>query len=111
MLKNLKDNENGVIFITVLAIILMMAVLTVSILSINVTQVTSTERAIQDAQSEVLAMGAVSYAFAKKMNNSAENYLSYTETLGTTTFNITSNISGAGLPGYDTTGLTVNVTY
>ncbi len=111
MLKQLKNNEDGVIFITVLAIILMMAVLTISILSMNVTQVISTERAIQDTQSEILAMGALSYAFANQMSDSPSSFISYTEILGKKKFTITANVSGTGLPGYNTQDLVVDVTY
>jgi len=114
MLKQLRNNENGVVFVIVLSIILVMGVLAISILGINITQVITTERAIQDTQAEVLAVGALSYAFANYMSSAPADVgvsISYTENLGTTGFSIIANRIGLGLPGYATSNVIIDVTY
>lgn len=111
MLRQLRENEKGVVFITVLVIILVMMTLTVSIISMNVTQTVSTEAEIRRIQAEVLALGALPYTFSNQLAGSASDFITYTETLGNTIFTITANVSGPGLPNYVTNGLDISVTY
>jgi len=59
MLRQLRQNERGVVFVTVLMIIIVMMALTVSIVSLNVTQVTRTAGEVKHVQAEHLALGAI----------------------------------------------------
>ena len=70
MLRGLKNDEKGIVFVTVLLIIIVMMVLTVSVISMNVTQVTSTEREIKRIRAESLAMGMVAYVYANQQAQS-----------------------------------------
>lgn len=111
MLKPLRNNEQGIVFVTVLMIIIVMMTLTVSILSMNVTQVMTTQDEIRRIQARVLAMGAIPYMFANQASGSSANYITYTETLGNITFDVSANISGSGLSDSLTNGLNIQVSY
>jgi len=96
MLKQLRNNEKGVVFITVLMIILVMAVLTVSILSMNVSQTLLTEGEIQNVQAESLAFGGLARAystFAQFNRAVTGNLLWWTESVGDRDYNIVANLA------------------
>lgn len=92
MLKKIQNNENGVIFVTVILIILVMMVLTVSILSLNISQVRVTESEVKRVQAEVLAMGTLGLTFANQLSDSPDNNIAFTETLGDVDFTVTSDL-------------------
>jgi len=109
MFKQLKDNERGVVFVTVLMIIIVMIVLAISILSMNISQIKSTEAEIKRIQAEAIAYGALARVFANQFTTSAGNYFEYNVIINTTFFNVVANIGGAGPLG--TNVLLINVTY
>ena len=111
MLRQLRQNERGVVFVTVLMIIIVMMALTVSIVSLNVTQVTRTAGEVKHVQVEHLALGAIPYLYANQWTASPDNTITYTETLDGTLFTVVANLSGPGLGGYNTNSLSINVTY
>ena len=111
MLRQLRENERGVVFVTVLMIIIVMMALTVSIVSLNVTQVTRTAGEVKHVQAEHLALGAIPYLYANQWTASPDNTITYTETLDGTLFTVVANLSGPGLGGYNTNSLSINVTY
>ena len=92
MLKQLRHKEEGVVFVTVLMIIIVMMILVISILSINVSQVMITESETKRVQAEIIARGALDYFIANQLSNSAGNYITYSETLNGTDFQVTINM-------------------
>jgi uncharacterized membrane protein affecting hemolysin expression len=107
MLKDLRKNEQGLVFVAVLSIIIVVMILTVSILSINVSQVSVSEEEVRRLQAEMLAQGAMTRMFANQMTVSARNIL-YTQAVGATTYtiNATRTNTGGGI-----SNLNVIVTY
>lgn len=111
MLRSLKDNQRGIVFVTVLMVILVAMVLAVSVLSLNISQVVSTEDEVKRLQAQSLALGAIPYFYTNQLSSSSGNLMTYTETLGNTMFTVVANLSGPGLGGYQTNALTVNVSF
>ncbi len=111
MLRKLSQNKEGVVFITVLMIIIVMMLLTVTIVSLNVTQTVNTEAEVRRIQAEYLGAGAVSYFYANQTSTTASNFITYTETLDGTVFTVEINLTGPGVPDYDTNSLVTDVTY
>ena len=112
MLKDLKNNNHGVVFVTVLIIIIVTMVLAISALSLNVSQVKSTESELKHLQARILTEGALARILVNQLSGSPTNPISYSETIGNTTFTIVANIDalGAGPPGSRSVpaGITIN---
>ena len=111
MLRQLRNSDRGVVFVTVLMIIIVMMILTVTIVSLNVTQVMRTSGEIKHVQAEYLAMGAVPYLYANQWTLAPDNMITYVETLGGVPFTVTANLSGSGLGGYNTNNVAITVSY
>ena len=109
MLRQLRQNDHGIVFVTVLMIIIVMMILTVSIISLNVTQVMRTAGEIKHVQAQYLALGAIPYLYANQWTASPDNVITYTETLDGIPFTVTANLSGSGI--YSTNNLSIDVTY
>lgn len=105
MLKKLHNNEDGVIFVTVILIILVMMVLTISILSLNTSQIRITEDEVKRVQAEVLAMGTMGLTFANQLSDSPNDNIAFTENLGGVVFAVTSDLDP------NTDELIIQVTY
>lgn len=97
MLKSLKNNENGIIFISVLVTIIIMMVITVSIIGMNVSKISTSEKEVKRIQAETLAMGVLGYTFANQLTDTASNLISISESIDGHTFVISSNITSANL--------------
>ena len=82
MLKNLSNNNRGIVFVTVLMIIIIMTLLSINILSVNISQALIQEQEVTRIESEMLAMGALGYRLSKGTDSS------YTETFDNNTFNV-----------------------
>ncbi len=104
MLRNLKENKNGVVFITVLMTIIIMMILTVSILSLNVSQIMTSETDVKKVKAETLMMGILGYTYAGQLNGSIGNYFIINETLDGRTFSASSNLISPG-------NLTITINY
>ena len=95
MLRELKKNKNGVVYITVLMITIVLMVLTLSIMSLNVSQVTSSEKEIKRIKAEALAQGMVAYVYTKAqtqyngMTRTYSNSYTMNETYDTSTYIMT----------------------
>jgi len=96
MFKDLKDNNQGIVFITVLIIVIVTMVLAVSALSLNISQIKSTENELKYIQAEVLADGGLFHILTNQFSPSASNIITFIETVGYTTFSVVSNIDGGG---------------
>lgn len=108
MLKQLQNNEKGIIFVTVLMIIIVMMVLTFSVISMNVSQVSVTESEIRRIQSEIIAMGALARTFANQLSTSSSNNIEYSVVIDGRTYNVVSNIYGNTGP-YGTNALEIYI--
>ncbi|MCK5014135.1 MAG: hypothetical protein KAS66_09980 [Candidatus Omnitrophica bacterium] len=111
MFKELKNNNRGIVFVTVLIIIIVAMVLSVSVLSLNISQVTSSEDELKHIQARALAEGGFAQILVEKFSGSASsNIITYPEPLGNTTFTIVANIdiANAGPAG---TPLDIDVTF
>ena len=108
MLKQLKQNEKGVVFVTVLMIIIVMMVLAISVISINVSQVMITEGEAKRLQAEILAMGALAYSFANQMSTSPGNQMTYMQSLDNVAYNVFVNLANGSTPGTSTLNIYVN---
>jgi len=96
MLKNLKNNKQGIIFITVLMTIIVLMVFAVSILSLNVSQIMMTESDVKKIKAETLMMGMMGYTYASQWNGSMGNLIILNEVLDGLTFQTTSNLDTSG---------------
>ena len=110
MLAQLKNNNRGVVFVTVLMVIIVMMVITVSILGLNISQVVMAENRVKAIQAEVLARGALDYFVMTQFSAAASNLISFSETVDNFTFNVTANLdsSGGGYHGTDPLDIQVN---
>ncbi len=110
MLKKLKDNNQGMVFITVLAFIIVSMVLAVSILSLNISQVNTTETEIRRIQSEMLGLSSLAYSHALQLNgDSYANAVLPTETLGPIDFDSSINIITSGTPPPNSESVPINI--
>jgi hypothetical protein len=109
MFKDLRNNNHGIIFVTVLVIIIVSMVLTVSILSLNISQVKSSEDELKRIQARILSEGGLSQILISKLSGNSANVITYTETLGNTTFTIVANIDTSGAGNNDP--LNIDVTF
>ena len=112
MFKQIKNNERGVVFVTVIMIVMVLMVLTISVLSLNMSQVTSTEQEVKRIQAELIAMGGLRYMFALQQNATALNDVHIPIQLGDFDFDVYINLD-AGLNAgiFNTDQLNVTVTY
>ncbi len=113
MLKNLKKNEQGVVFVTVLIVILTTMVLAVSALSLNISQIKSTENELKYIQARILADGGLFQILSTQFVGTPTTTNFYTETIGTTVFTINSIIDtlGSGPAGSASVPLDIIVSF
>jgi len=111
MLRQLRNNERGVVFITVTVILMVTMVLALSIVSMNISQTVVTESEVKRVQAEIIAHGAAARIFMNQLTISPGISNSWVETHGNTTFTVTSDRdpSGTGIDGTDV--LDIRVTY
>ena len=99
MLRELRNNDHGVVFITVLIIIIISIVSTLTILSLNISQVTSSEDEVRHIQAEILSTGGLARIFIEQFSGTPANVIIYAETLDGITYAVVANIDAAlGIP-------------
>ena len=115
-LLKIKNNQSGIVFVTVLVIIIVMMVLTVSIISMNVTQVQVAEVEVKRIEAEMWAQGTLNYFHADQQLPTPTDAVTTLPdfTMGTSnTFHgftpAGTYLAGAGFN--QTNKFTVNVTY
>lgn len=112
MLKELRTNQNGIVFVTVLMIIIVMTVLTVSMISLNVNQSLLSEGEIKRIQAETIALGALAHMFTNlQLGGSSSNSITYPVSIGNVTYTVVANLYGSGLSGTYTQTLNIYVSY
>ena len=113
MLKNLKNNQRGIVFVTVLIIIIIAMVLAISALSLNVSQVKSVEGEVRYIQAQALAEGGFARLYMGQLADTPVDSLTYTQQLGNTVFTIDAAVSrgSAGPAGSDSYEAVANVTF
>lgn len=98
MLRELKNNERGIILITVLMIVITMMIVTVSIVSFNISQVTTAENEVRRLKAEVLGLGGVFYALANYQSLAPSNVITQMFALDGFSYTVLTNLGTAG-PG------------
>ena len=113
MLKYLKNNQRGIVFVTVLIIIIISMVLAISALSLNVSQVKSSEGEVRFVQAQALAEGGFARIYMDQLSDTPLDRLSYTEQLGNTPFTVDTAVfrTSAGPAGSDSYRTEANVTF
>jgi type II secretory pathway component PulK len=113
MLKCLRNNQRGIVFVTVLIILTIAMVLAISTLSLNVSQVRSSEDEIRYIQAKALAEGGFARIYMDQFSDNPLDTLSYTEQIGNTTFTIDASVdrTANGPAGSDSYQATVDVTF
>ena len=109
-----KEDRSGIVFVTVLVIIIVMMIATVSIISMNVSQVQVTEKEVKRIQAEMMSQGALNlYHAAKQMDETTTSLSPWNETMGSTSnpFPVSVVVSGVGTCSNNTDCLTVKVNY
>ena len=114
MLRDLKKNNRGIIFVTVLIIIIVSMILAISVLSLNISQVKSVENELKSVQAKLLADGGLAIMVVNQMSGSPGNgQILFSETSGNTTYDVTATVDGGGAsPGdYTSVPLTIDVAF
>jgi len=111
MLKELRKDNEGVVFVTVIMMITVMIALVVSILGLNTTRVKTTEREIRQIQAELLAEGALDLFLSNQLSNSAGNFISDSIYIGPYLFNISANLYSSGTGIFGTSQVNIDVVY
>ncbi len=113
MFRDLKSNNRGVVFVTVLIIIIISMVLAVSVLSLNISQVKSSEEELKHIQAKLLSEGILAQMLVSQFTVAPVNSLSYTESIGNTTFTIQADIDQSGVPspGSNSAPMTIDVSF
>ncbi len=111
MLRQLKKNDKGIVFVTVLAMIIVLMVMAISVISINVSQSVNTEGEIKRIEAEVYAMGALAKTFAIQMSNAPVNEWTDSATMNGVQFTVSSNINSPTAGPNGTSLLNIVVTY
>lgn len=113
MLKPLKNNDHGVVFVTVLVIILATMILAISALSLNISQIKSSEMELKYIQAKTLADGVFVQLLMNQFSAAPGTFIGYTEIIGNTTFTMTSEIfpASSGPSGSSTVQFNATVTF
>lgn len=114
MFRDLRKNNRGIIFVTVLIIIIVSMVMAVSVLSLNISQVKSAEDELKRIQAELLANGGLAIMLVNRMSGSpGDGLIIFSEPSGNTTYSISINVDegGASPADYTSVPLTVDVTF
>ena len=99
MLKDLKNNEHGVVFVTVLIVIITTMILAISALSLNISQIKSTENELRYIQAKTLADGGLVRILSTQFVGVPQTTENYSLTIGDTTFTVQSDITAVAHPG------------
>lgn len=111
-LATIKTNQNGVIFITVLMIIIALAAVAVTIISLNVSQISTTEDEVKRIQAEMLSMGAIAYTFADRQGGGTADTITLDEQLDGVAFPVEVTVAtGAPTGPNNTRALNINADY
>ena|SRR3989338_8289966 len=106
MFRNLKDDNSGIVLVTVIVMVLVMMIFSIGILGLNVSQVTTGEREVERIQAQQLAMGGWWVAYSNLYAGGNPDGTSVAETLDGKTFTINTKQDII-----DPTQYTVDVTY
>lgn len=88
MLKRIPNNEDGVVFVTVLVLVISMMILAVTIINLQLNQATLSEREIARIRSELVATGALQYYIAHEFSNNTVKSFGLSETLNGVLYDI-----------------------
>ena len=60
---NIRDNESGIILVTVLLLTIVLSILAIGILSLNISRVTTSQSVVDSIKADYLARGAFIYEY------------------------------------------------
>jgi len=103
--------EDGIVFVTILMIIMIMMTVTIGIISLNVSQVQFSESEVRRLKSEMMAHGVMAYVFANQLTASAAPTLTVSRPLDGITYTVNATVTDndSGPTGADP--LLIQVTY
>jgi Tfp pilus assembly protein PilX len=108
--KNFKDNNQGVILLTVIMLIMVLSIVAVSIMSIHTSQVTTSVKVVDTIKAEELAQGVFYQYHQQKLDGTGSTPSS--ETMDGRTFAVTVNAEAGLFTGPNSTGtVSVNINY
>ncbi len=110
MLKELRNSNDGVVFVAVLIIIIVSMVLAMSVLSLNISQVKSAEDEVKSIQATILAEGGLAQILMNQWSDTAGDTTDFFITHDGTRYNITADI-GAIPPGSTVAPLIIDVDF
>ena len=110
MNKRWKDNQSGVVMLTVLMVIVVMVIFTIGLLSRSVTQTVSAEKQVERIRAEQFVKGVFWQVYSTLADGKAPQ-ATYTDTIGgkTYTATVTQGAKGSGI--YQTDPYTISVNY
>jgi type II secretory pathway component PulK len=112
MLRQLQNNNRGVVFVMVIMTVIILMILAVSIISMNTSHILVTEDEVKRIQAETLAAGAYIFAFANQTSSTASSTPAIAPvTLGNITYTITATRDGTCTGLNDTDCLDITVDY
>jgi len=111
MLRVFRENNEGIVFVTVLMIIIIMSILTISIIGLNLSQIMLSENEVERLQAEVLATGTLFYTYANQASSSPGTSISMTETLDGKNFSVWANVVNPGTGPFSTNELNISISY
>ena len=114
MLRQLKNNNRGLVLVVVLMVIAVMSILTISLISLSVSRVNLAEEETRRIKSSLFGTGALVQLFAQVQSGVIGNSVSSTE--GQTAddpidYSVSGVTGAAGTGSEGTTPLSVNVTF
>lgn len=100
------SGQKGIVFVTVVVIVLAMTTAALTAISINISQINLSEKEIQRLQADLLTDGALAISHTSSNPN-----FSYAVSSNHTNYNVSSSLTGAATGPNGTDTRTLNVTY
>ena len=111
MLKDIRNNNSGIVFVTVLAIVISMMILTMSVISLNSSQTILVEDEVKRLQAEMLALGYFSYLHSNLVVDPTTVFTPTTQPLGSITYSINQDPIGISTGPLSTNTVGFTITY
>jgi hypothetical protein len=110
MLRQLAKND-GIVFVSILMVIMVIMTITIGMISLNVSQVRFSESEVRRVKSELIAHGLMAYVFANQITPSASAAFTATQALDGITYNMSVGVPNTNGGPNLSDPLTIQVTY
>lgn len=111
MLKLKKNNEDGVVFVTVLILIISMMILAITVVNLQLNQATISEREIARIRSELVATGALQYYIAHEFAPNTTKSFGMGETLNGVLYDVQIDNGNPASGPNETNTLTISIDF